>query len=243
MKKFILFITLFLCPTAVIGAELPNLFSYASSSASLNNRWTSCYLGLNVGVGWEQSQDTIGSGDVYKISSGGGALGGGQVGCDYQINKWLLGVQAMFDGTSLNGKKTFTPFETYPTETLNAQPHWLVTLTGRLGYTFNSELLAYVKGGAAWENIDYYVSGISDPPDGSVPFSVTAGGTFSGWTVGGGLEKALNDKTSLFVEYNYTDLGPIHVTYSGDYPTSTLWTDTWKHQINSVIFGLNFKFY
>jgi len=50
--------------------------------------WTGFYAGGHLGVGWADS-------------SGSGFLGGGQVGFNYQINQWVLGVEGDFAGTTI----------------------------------------------------------------------------------------------------------------------------------------------
>ena len=50
--------------------------------------WTGFYAGAHAGVGWS---DGDGSGS-------GGFVGGGQIGFNYQINQWVLGVEGDFAG-------------------------------------------------------------------------------------------------------------------------------------------------
>src|SRR6266852_8674497 len=62
--------------------------------------WTGFYGGAHLGVGWS---DDGGGG------SSSGFLGGGQVGFNYQINQWVLGVEADISGTTQNsGSATVT---------------------------------------------------------------------------------------------------------------------------------------
>ena len=53
--------------------------------------WTGFYAGAHVGVGWSDG-DGSGSSDF---------IGGGQVGFNYQINQWVLGVEGDFAGTTI----------------------------------------------------------------------------------------------------------------------------------------------
>ena len=50
--------------------------------------WTGFYAGAHAGVGWS---DGDGSGSS-------GFIGGGQIGFNYQINQWVLGVEGDFAG-------------------------------------------------------------------------------------------------------------------------------------------------
>src|SRR5208337_90729 len=62
--------------------------------------WTGCYVGGNVGGVWAMSDwnDAI-LGD-FGSSSATGALGGLQAGCNYQVSRWVFGIQADYDWTN-----------------------------------------------------------------------------------------------------------------------------------------------
>ena len=77
--------------------------------------WTGCYIGGNVGGAWvnTHSYDTNGvitgiagvplvNGDLGAQTVAGFA-GGGQLGCDYQVDRFVFGIGGMIDGTSVNG--------------------------------------------------------------------------------------------------------------------------------------------
>lgn len=247
MKKVFWIVAFSILPSMVNSADLfgtsPNLNFYGSPP----QRWMGCFLGANLGAGWQNSEVSF-DGATYGINSGAGVFGGGQVGCDYQVNKWVLGLQGLFDGASMNASRTLN-IDTFGSETLNTEARWTATLTGRLGYSFNPDFLVYVRGGAAWVHNNYNVSGAytgSGAPESGDPFSVNDSATAPGWVVGGGLEKALDDKWSIFGEYNYMDFSTMNVTYSGNYPSCDKdcgpWTDPWNHRIQAVLFGVNYHF-
>ena len=50
--------------------------------------WTGFYAGAHIGAGWSDG------------GGSGGFVGGGQVGFNYQINQWVLGVEGDFAGTT-----------------------------------------------------------------------------------------------------------------------------------------------
>jgi outer membrane immunogenic protein len=64
--------------------------------------WTGCYIGGNVGGGWERTQQTqiakVGGAAIIPNNDFGGStgstvIGGGQIGCDYQFaNSWVVGI-------------------------------------------------------------------------------------------------------------------------------------------------------
>jgi opacity protein-like surface antigen len=91
----------------------------------------------------------VATGDTVSASNSGVA-GGGQIGCDYQVGAWVVGVRDMVDATSLSKTATFstTPF----TGTADSRTNWFDTLTARGGYLVAPNVLLYVQGGAAWTN-------------------------------------------------------------------------------------------
>src|ERR1700688_716690 len=95
-----------LAAVAVIGfasmasaADLPVKAPVAAPAYS----WTGCYIGGNLGGGWTHKEFHFRAEDEGTLNVGG-FVGGGQVGCDYQFaSNWLIGVQGMFDGTTIKG--------------------------------------------------------------------------------------------------------------------------------------------
>src|ERR1700682_944411 len=64
--------------------------------------WTGCYVGGNGGGFWARrdlSHPVVGGGGFGAETASGG-LGGVQVGCNYQIGQWVLGVQGDWDWIS-----------------------------------------------------------------------------------------------------------------------------------------------
>ena len=143
--------------------------------------WTGCYVGGNVGGAWAYKRESDPTRLVRPFLPGqdlgshaaGGFIGGGQVGCDYQVGSWVIGAQGMFDWTDLKGDNL------QPNGAFFNNTHipWLTTATGRLGYTATPNLLIYAKGGGAWVRDNYS----SYTPAGLQVASATV--TRSGWTV------------------------------------------------------------
>ena len=81
--------------------------------------WTGCYIGGNIGGIWANSdwQDTV-LGD-FGSSTGSGVLGGGQIGCNYQLGSWVLVSRVTMLGQ--------TPTPTLPIQSfrlLSVAPSW-----------------------------------------------------------------------------------------------------------------------
>lgn len=224
------------------AADIPTKAPVYKAAPVVAPSWTGCYVGANVGYGWQKNQafDAIALLDTGS-DTGTGVIGGGQVGCDYQFaSRWVIGIQGMVDGVNIKGNHSYPG---NPLEILNFSTKWVATLTGRIGYVVVPQALLYVKGGAAWMQIDY-----SDTyPGGGVKYSGAADVTRNGWTIGGGVEYAFLPNWAVFAEYNYTDVGSRNValTYtcsSGVCPFLNPYTYTEKHNLQTVLVGLNYRF-
>src|SRR5215467_6950745 len=156
--------------------------------------WTGFYAGGHLGVGWADG-------------SNGGFLGGGQVGYNYQINQWVLGVEADIAGTTIGGSANATA-------SINGVPviagsvsgglDWVATLAPRFGYAFD-RWLVYGKVGGAWAHGSATASvALIGTPFGS---SISVDETVSGWVLGVGTEYALRDNWTAKIEYNMMDFG------------------------------------
>jgi outer membrane immunogenic protein len=205
MKKFIL--------AGVFGAVL--MVSAPGNAADLGVAygapvsvfsWTGCYIGSNIGWGWGRETVSIpnlgvttGVPELAGVSlpsvtgNTSGVLGGGQVGCNYQIApSWVIGIEGDGEAANIKGDVTesvsFTnpstgAFETV-TGTAHAQTDWLASITGRFGWTPWERVMLYAKGGAAWAGDKYS----ADLPAFSEHIATSV--TRPGWTVGGGVEWA-----------------------------------------------------
>src|SRR5215468_12265454 len=88
--------------------------------------WTGFYAGAHAGAGWS---DGDGSGSS-------GFVGGGQIGFNYQINQWVLGVEGDFAGTTIKNSVNATVVGPGAVITGNAEASldWVFTLAPRVGY-------------------------------------------------------------------------------------------------------------
>ncbi len=236
------------------AADLPaRTYTKAPPIAPVVTSWTGCYVGGNIGYGWQRNSTTdvdpssIGLFSDVGRDTGSGIAGGGQVGCDYQFaGNWVIGIQGMFDGADVKGSHV-APFAYSGdnTESHSTKADWFGTLTARLGYAVTPDTLFYVKGGGAWvhENFTDVDPTAVDP---FPAYSGQAAGTRAGWTVGGGGEYKFNMNWSVFAEYNYIGLGSKTTGYSYScgaacfFPNPYLYSD--KNNFQTVLVGLNYRF-
>jgi len=159
--------------------------------------WTGCYFGGNVGGVWVNKEIT---GPFFGQTFSGnasGAIGGGQIGCNYQFaGGWVIGIQGDYDWTSVNPSTTGFILGVPFTASFHAKS--VASVTGRIGYAWD-RFLGYVKAGGAWER---------DTLDFTFPaVAVSFSDTRSGWTVGIGGEYAFTNWLTGFVEYDYYNFG------------------------------------
>jgi outer membrane immunogenic protein len=226
----------------VAGASAADLPAYTPVPAYVPPAWswTGCYIGANVGAGWAKN-DVV---DVTTfpafdtgVDAGTGAVGGSQIGCDYQAGNWVFGAQAMFDWSGIQVSHPYIGGNSNsPAETLGTSTPWFGTLTGRVGYAATPQALLYVKGGMAWVHNRY------TDVDPTAPFWGALDATQLGWTVGGGAEYSFHPNWSLFVEYAYYDFGNFNATlnYAGN--AAPTYTYNEKQTMQTILFGLNFRF-
>ena len=214
--------------------------------------WTGCYIGGNVGGGWERTRQTqIGQnspagvftpspGFDFGASDGSDIIGGGQIGCDYQFaNDWVIGVQGMYDYARINSRHVLPAFPVFNSD-VRVKDMW--TVTGRLGYLFNPQLLGYFKGGGAWTSVDNAING-------TLPVAFNAENAFgvnrSGWTIGSGFEWMFVPGWSVFGEFNYLDFGTKTTAYTlgtGGAPGDPRDVVRNKLYVEQFLVGVNYKF-
>jgi outer membrane immunogenic protein len=253
-KNFILgSTTIFVLGSSALAADMP-LKAPMLASPPVVYRWTGCYIGGNVGGGWAKTEHqqiakvappaAIVPPNDFGTSDGSDIIGGGQVGCDYQMGSWVIGGRGMFDFGHIKSSAVVpTAFPGLPVGSFNSQNTTkdIFTATARLGYLFTPQLLGYVQGGGAWARIDHSFFGAGPPPflsESAIDINR------SGWTVGGGLEWMFLPGWSLFGEFNHMDFGRRDTAYTRG-PLAVVGSEDvirTKLTAQQALVGVNFKF-
>ena len=158
-------------------------------------------------------------------------LGGGQIGYNWQVGNWILGLEADGQGTdqksslSVSGLAGGVPV----TVTQNDSIPWFVTARGRIGYAIAPMYMIYATGGGAWMD---FKSSISATGLGTATWETSHGG----WAAGAGIEGAITRNWSWKAEYLHLDTGTFNTTVFGVIPASVRLTDDIGR------FGINYRF-
>jgi outer membrane immunogenic protein len=185
MKTFLLSATLACAASTAIAADLsvenapPPVVADQPAFT-----WSGAYLGIQGGGGWANGEFS-GLG-IAGSEDADGALFGAFAGYNYQFDKNLVvGVEGDLE-YNWNKQKVFgADFGT----------DWAGSLRGRVGYAFEHAL---VYATAGWAGTQGYVD---------VPGLGKEEKTFSGYTIGAGLDYAFTDNMFGRIEYRYSDYG------------------------------------
>lgn len=161
--------------------------------------------------------------DAGDFNLNGGTVGG-NLGANYQMNQFVLGVEGDFDWAGICGSSTsgLCSPAGFSCSTKNT---WLSTIRGRAGFAAD-RILFYGTAGGAFGEIQETGAGLS-----SADFNRF------GWTAGAGLEGAVTDNMTARIEYLYVDLG------SGSCTLVRFGTPTnVSFKTSLVRAGLDFKF-
>jgi outer membrane immunogenic protein len=195
--------------------------------------WTGFYLGANFGGGWTNSNwtttitGTLGdlqrTGTNSNTSNGGGILGGGQIGYNYEFpSHWVAGIEADIDGAHLTSSKSLClTVVTVVCGNRDTQIEDFGTVRARLGYAFDN-ILVYGTGGWAWGNISNATQttclGTECPATSAlkpqIPTS-SSSATPSGWAAGAGIEWGFLPNWALRAEYLHLQLNGVTEDRSG----------------------------
>lgn len=220
--------------------------------------WTGFYIGVNGGGAFGTDHDVVvsetrfgvlapqgtwpGVGTFGSLQPVGG-FGGGQIGYNYQVQNWVWGIEADFQGASIKDSTSATlAYISFPnTITVASQNkiNWFGTVRGRVGVAFDRVLL-YATGGLAYGENTYTLA-MTDT------FGFAAAGsqknTRAGWVAGAGVEWAFAPNWSLKGEYQYIDLGRRTLTLPEAGPLAGFAiSSSIKTDFHTGRLGINYRF-
>lgn len=234
MKKFLggIMCGLGLVGSPALAADMPYPVKAPPVVAAPVYSWSGFYIGANVGFGGDKfsypfyafqrqlqaeapALESRIDGTLSMKSSG--FFGGGQIGYNHQFsNRMVLGVEADFQGSGIEGRLTSSGVLVNNNVLVasakfdaGTKVEWFGTLRARLGYGWDRALL-YATGGAAFGQVKSHGSiSVSNGAGPIAPLTAafSASDTQWGWTAGAGLEYALAPQWTFKTEYLYIDLG------------------------------------
>jgi outer membrane immunogenic protein len=218
------------------AADLPGKAPIYTSQPPVAYSWTGFYLGGHVGAGWATNDwiatQLLNLGGPIRLGAGGatGFLGGAQAGVNYQLDAMVFGLEADVSWAQISGGSCNTIEGTIH---CTSRADRLGTIAGRFGIAADRALV-YLKGGAAWLHDDQLLSIVG--PD------VAVSGNKWGWTAGAGIEYALTHNWSAKLEYDFMDFGTSSLVFVLAPGTNATTTADIKQRLQTVKFGLNYKF-
>jgi outer membrane immunogenic protein len=238
--------------------------------------WTGFYIGLNGGYSWGRSETNVtfintatglaitpppGSITGATFDLNGGVFGG-QIGYNWQSDRFVLGVETDIQWSGQKGNASFTcaavavtagpclPGLTFlpagaggTSLAMEQKLEWFGTLRGRGGVLVTPTWLLYVTGGLAYGEIQTNAALAGFNANGiAVGAAATTNSTNVGWTIGAGLEGRIGGNWTAKLEYLYMDLGTVSGAVSLA-PASPI-AANWSSKITDNIFrvGVNYQF-
>jgi outer membrane immunogenic protein len=218
--------------------------------------WTGCYLGGNVGYHWGKDDITtttagpapavnafIDNATPTSLKPAGG-IAGGQVGCNYQVSNFVIGLEGDADWVGGTASRTlvFGPNPFIGTGDFIAdatKATFLATVRGRLGVAFDRVLL-FATAGAAFATVK--TTDTVGSFGGTAIVTTDVSNSRTGWTAGGGIEYAFDYNWTAKVEYLYVDLGSFNTFVPPCSTCTRSYTVNHKYTDNIARVGLNYKF-
>jgi opacity protein-like surface antigen len=257
-------------PELPIATKMP---IYKATPSAPPYSWTGFYIGGELGADAGGSHQDFGGVASPFFSSGpvpgggvgdvgprvAGLLGGLEVGYNYQVGKWVLGVEADTTDSNTKGSVACTnldspegiagapPRQPLWNSNCNAQASWIGTVTGRVGTEFWDRALLFVKGGAAFTHETFSATCnlpnalIVEPqqcfnPAGALLSALSAGANATGGTIGIGSEFALTRNWSAKAEWDYIKFDNRNVIASDGTAMNV------GMSVNEVKIGANYHF-
>ncbi|CDX59178.1 Outer membrane protein [Mesorhizobium plurifarium] len=213
-----------LCSVAFLAASSPVLAAdLVQPVAGMPFSWTGFYVGGQAGGGWN---DSHWSGSFFPFdTNGSGGIFGGQIGYNWQIDQYVIGIEGDLAGSTVKGDNQCSVATGTTCET---KQDYLASVRGRLGYAVD-RFLIYGDAGVAFTK--YKIAEV----DSTTP-QTFGGGSRVGWTAGLGAEYALTDHWTAGAEWNYYDFG----TRTGFDAGGQLLRN--RDTENTVVGKINYKF-
>ena len=231
MKKFTLSVVAVLAMSAfaVAGGDIEPVVE----PVVVVDAWSGPYVGIQAGYVW-------GDADLFSFSDGepgyaiddmevNGGIGGIYAGYNWLLdNNVLLGVEGEYNWVSADDSVSFGNVEWG--WGADVKQDWDASLRLRSGVVVG-DYLPYVTAGVAWAGVEVHgwrSNGVVSNHD----------ETLTGWTVGAGVEKKINENLTARIQYRYTDYGD----ESWDIPDGDYNEGKVTYNANMLTVGVSYRF-
>jgi outer membrane immunogenic protein len=234
--------------TAAFAADVSPAPPYAKAPVPPFT-WTGAYFGVNGGYGWQSDSNAIDLTNPTATTNGlsdKGGLVGVELGYNYQIGMFVLGVETDAEASNIKNSLTANVGSGVTGGNLLASSNWgdFLTARGRVGVAFD-HLLLYGTGGAALASVNNTLT--VNFTNGSQS-ALQNGATQLGYVVGAGLEYAIDRTWTVKAEYQYINVGSYtlsgpQINAAGNPTGLTTSSNSINNDIQTVRFGVNYRFY
>jgi outer membrane immunogenic protein len=211
------------------AAEIPVASTY---------NWSGAYAGLHTGHSWGDGDGVYLVGGIQVETANLNADGfmlGGQVGYNWQFGSVVAGIEGDLAFSNADGNDNIFGFPggVAPVATTHSEIDYLGSITGRLGYAVDRALF-YAKGGVGFTRLEITDISLGGFNNASGKESV------AGWTLGAGVEYALNDNWTVKGEYQFYRFSP-NLTLLNPGGTEFRTYDD-NFDVHAIKIGFNYKF-
>jgi outer membrane immunogenic protein len=192
--------------------------------------WTGCYVGFHAGGDFGRSNWTMPNGGAAGVNTNG-AIGGGQVGCNYQANAFVIGGEAEVWASGLKGSTALQdPIFIRNVNTYETRSDFAGDLALRGGFAID-RLLMFGKVGLALARYEYSYTNQNTG-------AYAGEATHTGLLLGLGAEFAFDSHWSVKAEYDHIDYGHDSIGMSG----GATFNASLANVENIVKAGANYRF-
>jgi outer membrane immunogenic protein len=167
--------------------------------------WSGFYVGGHGGFAWSRLVYSVGIPDAncdtlcedFRVNRSS-FVGGGQIGWQSQVDRWVLGIEATWSGLDLQQTQQSA---LDPTASRSIKLDQIGTIDARFGFAGWTPVLLYAKAGYATAHINVH---LVEGPGAVVPGVIgDVTGWHGGWTLGAGIEYMPWQNLVLGLEFDF----------------------------------------